>query len=93
VVARLAALLVLLVLPVADTGRTRSAAFRPLIRAGFWSFAVVFGLLLYLGACHVAEPWVVTGQALTALYFGYFVVALPTLGLAENTLSDLATRA
>jgi len=93
VVARLAALLVLLVLPVADTGRTRSAAFRPLIRVGFWSFAAVFGLLLYLGACHVAEPWVVTGQALTALYFGYFVVALPALGLAENTLSDLATRA
>lgn len=93
VVARLAALLVLLVLPVADTGRTRSAAFRPLMRVGFWGFAAVFGLLLYLGACHVAEPWVVTGQALTALYFGYFVVALPALGLVENTLSDLATRA
>ena len=53
---------------------------------------MVFLLLLYLGACHVAEPWVVTGQALTALYFGYFVVALPAIGLAENTLSDLATR-
>ena len=92
VIAMLAALLVLMVLPVSDTGRTRSAAFRPLMRMGFWSFVSVFVLLLYLGACHVAEPWVVTGQVLTVLYFGYFVVALPLIGLAENTLSDLATR-
>jgi quinol-cytochrome oxidoreductase complex cytochrome b subunit len=79
-------------LPLADTGRTRSAAFRPLMRVAFWSFVAVFVLLLYLGACHVAEPWVVTGQVLTALYFGYFIVALPVLGTVENTLSDLATR-
>ena len=92
VIAMLAALLVLMALPLADTGRTRSAAFRPLMRAGFWSFAVTFVLLLYLGACHVADPWVATGQVLTALYFGYFVVALPALGAVENTLSDLATR-
>lgn len=92
VIAMLAALLVLMVLPLADTGRTRSAAFRPLMRVAFWSFVAVFGLLLYLGACHVAEPWVMTGQVLTALYFGYFVVALPVLGTVENTLSDLATR-
>jgi ubiquinol-cytochrome c reductase cytochrome b subunit len=92
VIAMLAALLVLMALPLADTGRTRSAAFRPLMRIAFWSFVAVFVLLLYLGACHVAEPWVVTGQVLTALYFGYFVVALPVLGTVENTLSDLATR-
>lgn len=92
VIAMLAALLVLMALPLADTGRTRSAAFRPLMRVAFWSFVAVFVLLLYLGACHVAEPWVVTGQVLTALYFGYFVVALPVLGTVENTLSDLATR-
>lgn len=92
VIAMLAALLVLMALPLADTGRTRSAAFRPLMRIAFWSFVAVFVLLLYLGACHVAEPWVVTGQVLTALYFGYFIVALPVLGTVENTLSDLATR-
>jgi ubiquinol-cytochrome c reductase cytochrome b subunit len=92
VIAMLAALLVLMALPLADTGRTRSAAFRPLMRVAFWSFVAVFVLLLYLGACHVAEPWVVTGQVLTALYFGYFIVALPVLGTVENTLSDLATR-
>jgi ubiquinol-cytochrome c reductase cytochrome b subunit len=92
VIAMLAALLVLMTLPLADTGRTRSAAFRPLMRVAFWSFVAVFVLLLYLGACHVAEPWVVTGQVLTALYFGYFIVALPVLGTVENTLSDLATR-
>jgi ubiquinol-cytochrome c reductase cytochrome b subunit len=91
VIAMLAALLVLIILPLADTGRTRSAAFRPLMRTGFWSFAIVFVLLLYLGACHVAEPWVATGQVLTALYFGYFVAALPALGILENTLSDLST--
>jgi hypothetical protein len=52
--AMLAALLVFRVRRVADTGQAWSAAFRPFIRAGFWGFVVVFGLLLYLGVYSAA---------------------------------------
>lgn len=92
VLAILAALLVLLVLPLTDTGRTRGARFRPIARFVFWCQVVVFVLLLYLGACHVASPWVELGQVLTVLYFGYFLVAIPFAGVLDNTLADIATR-
>ncbi|CED80059.1 apocytochrome b [Phaffia rhodozyma] len=90
VLAMLAALLVLLILPLTDTARTRGARFRPLARFAFWSFVVVFIFLLYLGACHVASPWIEVGQVLTVLYFGYFLVAVPATGVIDNTLADIS---
>lgn len=84
VLAMLAALLVLLVMPLTDTGRTRGARFRPATRVVFWVFVVVFFLLLYIGACHVATPWIELGQVRTVLYFGFFVVLLPVAGIIDN---------
>lgn len=31
------------------------------------------------------------GQVATAVYFGWFIVIYPVVGLLENTLSDLGT--
>jgi len=52
---------------------------------------VVFGLLLYLGACHVATPWVELGQVLTVLYFSHYLVFVPLAGVLDNTLADVAS--
>lgn len=69
VIAMLAALLAFLTMPIVDTGRTRGSRFRPLTRAAFWGQVTVFIMLLYLGACHVASPWIEVGQVATVLYF------------------------
>lgn len=90
VIAMLAALLILLVLPLTDTRRTRGGRFRPVFRAAFWTFVAVFTLLLYLGACHVASPWIELRQVLTALYFAHFLVFVPAIGLVENTFADIS---
>jgi hypothetical protein len=45
-------------------------------------------LLLYVGACHVADPWVIMGQILTLCYFGYFVLLVPAVGLGSVVLLE-----
>lgn len=88
VLAMLFGLLILLVLPVTDVARSRGARFNPLMRAGFWGLLATVFFLLYVGACHVADPWVGIGQVLTVLYFGYFLGAVPALGVASGVLVE-----
>jgi len=90
VVAMLASILILFAMPFLDISRIRSSAFRPLSKLFFWLFVVNFLLLLYLGAQHVEEPWISLGQICTALYFAYFLIFVPLIGLIENTLFDLS---
>lgn len=92
VLAMFMALLILLAMPLLDTSRIRGAQFRPLMRFAFWVFVANFAALMYLGACHVEDPFITVGQICTALYFGWFVVIVPVIGIVENTLLDLATQ-
>jgi ubiquinol-cytochrome c reductase cytochrome b subunit len=91
VVAMLMSLLILLAMPILDTSRVRGSQFRPLMRFAFWVFVVDFFYLMYLGSQHAEEPFVTLGAIATALYFGWFVVILPVVGVIENTLMDIAT--
>jgi ubiquinol-cytochrome c reductase cytochrome b subunit len=61
------------------------------MRFAFWVFVVDFFYLMYLGSQHAEEPFVTLGAIATALYFGWFVVILPVVGVIENTLMDIAT--
>jgi ubiquinol-cytochrome c reductase cytochrome b subunit len=77
-------------MPVLDTSRIRSNAFRPLMRLSYWLFVINFMLLVWLGAQHVESPFIELGQFCTAFYFSWFLVFVPLLGIIENTLFDLA---
>lgn len=89
VVGMLGALLILLAMPVLDTSRVRGGQFRPLWRAAFWLLVADFVLLAWLGSQHAAEPFTTIGAVATAVYFGWFLVLVPTVGIVENTLADL----
>lgn len=91
VIAMFASLLILLAMPILDTSRVRGAQFRPLMRWAFWIFVADFVLLMQIGAEHVENPWITVGQIATALYFGFFLVIVPAIGIIENTLMDVAT--
>ena len=65
----LAALLILLAMPILDTSRIRGNQFRPISRFLFWVFVANFAILMYLGACHVEEPFITFGLISTILYF------------------------
>jgi quinol-cytochrome oxidoreductase complex cytochrome b subunit len=84
-------LLILLVLPFTDLSRIRGNSFRPAMKLAFWFFVVDFFILMWIGSQHPTEPYVTIGQAATALYFAWFLIIVPAIGIFENTLMDVAT--
>jgi ubiquinol-cytochrome c reductase cytochrome b subunit len=89
VLAMFAALLIYLILPIADTSRIRGNQFRPISKFLFWVQVVVFGILMWIGSQHPVEPFVLIGQVATALYFAWFVLFVPLVGIIENSLFDV----
>jgi ubiquinol-cytochrome c reductase cytochrome b subunit len=90
VLAMFGSLLILLVLPITDLSRTRGAQFSPFKKLAFWTLVVDFAILMWIGSCHPEAPYVFIGQAATALYFAWFVIVIPVIGLVENTIADFA---
>ena len=84
-------LLILLILPLTDLSRTRSNQFRPAMKLANWFFIVNFLILMWIGSQHPESPYLEIGQISTAFYFAWFLFIVPAIGLAENTLLDLAT--
>lgn len=46
---------------------------------------------MYIGSCHVEEPYITVGAVSTVFYFAWFLILIPMIGLVENTLLDIAT--
>jgi len=91
VLAMLGSILILFAMPILDTSRVRSSAFRPMMKLMFWLFVVDFLILLYCGGQHVEEPFITLGQWATAFYFSFFLIIVPIVGIIENTLIDLSS--
>jgi ubiquinol-cytochrome c reductase cytochrome b subunit len=91
VLAMFGSLLILLILPLTDLSRIRGSQFRPAMKLAFWFFVVNFIILMWIGSQHPESPYVEIGQFSTAFYFIWFLVIVPAIGVAENTLMDVAT--
>jgi len=85
----LAAILILLIMPFADLGKTRGLQFRPLSKFAFYVFIANFLILMQLGAKHVESPFIEFGQISTVLYFSHFLIIVPLISLLENSLVEL----
>ena len=90
VVAMLAAILILLLMPYSDLSKVRGIQFRPLSKIMFYIFIANFLILMQLGAKHVESPFIEFGQISTVLYFSHFLIIVPFVSLLENSLIDLA---
>ncbi len=95
VVAMFASIAVLAFLPWLDTSKIKSGRYRPTFKIFFWIFVVVSVLLGYTGSQPTDKVVLSLGgrtvldmvgfaQILTAMYFAYFFVVLPLLGLFEK---------
>ena len=85
-----AALLIFLIMPIADTSRIRGNQFRPINKFFFWVLIVDFIILTWIGSQHPTTPFVEVGQVATALYFSWFIFIVPIIGIIENSLFDIA---
>jgi len=89
VISMFAAILILLVMPFTDLGRSRGLQFRPLSKIAFFIFVANFLILMQIGAKHVETPFIEFGQISTVLYFSHFLIIVPLVSLLENTLVDI----
>ena len=74
VIALVASIIILWILPLICKYNFRSNAFYPFSKILFWVFVTFFILLTWIGACPVEIPFIIIGQVLTVLYFSYFII-------------------
>nr|QIC50554.1 cytochrome b [Penaeus stylirostris] len=79
VIALVMSILILLILPFTHAAKFRSLTFYPLNQVMFWSLVNIVFLLTWIGARPVEDPYVLTGQILTVLYFSYYIINPLTL--------------
>jgi quinol-cytochrome oxidoreductase complex cytochrome b subunit len=86
VLAMFASILVLLFIPWLDSSPVRSLRYRPMMKIFFWLFAISCVALGWLGAAPAEGIYVILSQFFMAIYFGYFLVAMPVVSRIEKTL-------
>jgi len=86
VLALLASILILLILPVVNSSAIRSTLYRPIHQTFFWFLVFDFILLGYIGQQSPETPFIEIGQIASVYYFAYFLVIIPTLGYLEKSL-------
>jgi len=86
VVAMVAAILILLLLPVINTSEIRSSKFRPIYGIAYWFLVADFLILGWIGQQPVETPFLEVGMIATAFYFFFFLILFPVIGLLEKEL-------
>nr|AIE42926.1 cytochrome b [Xiphophorus pygmaeus] len=86
VLALLASILVLMVVPFLHTSKQRSLTFRPLAQTLFWLLVADVVILTWIGGMPVEHPFIIIGQVASFLYFSLFLFLTPVAAWVENKI-------
>nr|QBA30140.1 cytochrome b [Lagocephalus lunaris] len=86
VLALLASILILMIVPFLHTSKQRSLTFRPLTQLLFWALVADVAILTWIGGMPVEDPYVIIGQIASVIYSAVFLVLMPTVSWFENKL-------
>jgi len=75
VVSLVLSIAILLILPFTHKGKFRRLTFYPINQIMFWRLVSIVFLLTWIGARPVEDPYILTGQVLTVLYFRYYILS------------------
>nr|YP_010164067.1 cytochrome b [Nanhaipotamon hongkongense]QRK27356.1 cytochrome b [Nanhaipotamon hongkongense] len=73
VIALVASVMIIMILPFSHSSKFRSLTFYPSNQIMFWWLVSIIMLLTWIGARPVETPYIFTGQILTFLYFFYYM--------------------
>nr|WGO57780.1 cytochrome b [Episymploce sp.] len=86
VIALVMSIAILFILPLYKSN-FRGMQFYPINQIMFWIMVSIVILLTWIGARPVEEPYIITGQMLTILYFSYYML-IPTMNkMWDNMIS------
>jgi ubiquinol-cytochrome c reductase cytochrome b subunit len=85
VIALVSSILILFIIPIIKR-KFRGLQFYPVTQITFWVIVGIVLLLTWIGARPVEEPYIITGQILTVLYFIFYLVYPITLKIWDNLL-------
>lgn len=74
VIALIISILILIILPLSFHKKIQGIQFYPLNQIIFWFILITIILLTWIGARPVENPYIITGQLLTIIYFSYFII-------------------
>nr|AXS66619.1 cytochrome b [Cucujoidea sp. 45 KM-2017] len=74
VIALVASIAILYSMPYTNKKKFQSNQFYPMNKLMFWSLVSIVILLTWIGARPVENPYILTGQILTILYFSYYMI-------------------
>nr|YP_009232638.1 cytochrome b [Priacanthus tayenus]AMA76487.1 cytochrome b [Priacanthus tayenus]ARJ37019.1 cytochrome b [Priacanthus tayenus] len=84
VLALLASILVLMLVPLLHTSCQRSLTFRPASQFLFWALVADVIVLTWIGGMPVEHPYIIIGQIASVLYFSLFLLVMPAVAWFEN---------
>nr|YP_010722711.1 cytochrome b [Luehdorfia puziloi]WDW20229.1 cytochrome b [Luehdorfia puziloi] len=74
VIALIMSIMILIILPFTFNKKIQGIQFYPLNQFLFWFMITTIILLTWIGARPVENPYIITGQILTIIYFSYFIL-------------------
>nr|AIE42851.1 cytochrome b [Aplocheilichthys spilauchen] len=86
VLALLASIFVLLIVPALHTSKQRGLTFRPFTQFLFWLLVADVMILTWIGGMPVEHPFIIIGQIASFLYFFIFLVLSPITAWVENKI-------
>jgi len=87
VIALVLSIAILFILPFSNLRKFRGIQYYPINQALFWFITIIVILLTWIGARPVEDPYIITGQILTVIYFSYFIINPLTTKWWDNYLN------